>query len=186
MRRETLSEGFGKRGEAVFGLVATVMRFTPEAEVQIRALCTSGAARADILAVMRAPGNVVGFQKLNVLLGSANNHTQDAYAALAMVELSLANVKEAFPWVHGLIGQSDNAGNFHCNLFAVGVWHVARHQGMLLLRLCHNTPGHGKNVVDHLFGSVKGSVMSKVNAGVDVESALHFVCTGAHGAHSNQ
>jgi hypothetical protein len=179
--REKQSDGYGKSGDSVHGTVVIVPRYADDVEEKLQQLCSRNAPQDAIDAVLEGH-DCVGFHKLSIVLAAEDCHTQDACSSLGMFEQSLEIVKEKFPWVRFVHLQADNASTYHSSLFIVGAWYVADNQGFQLLRFWNNTPGHGKDLVDHLFGALKGHAKRWIAAGADAPSSKHLIVLGSLGA----
>ena len=180
-RREKQSDGYGKSGDSVHGAVVVVPRYTDEVEATLSQMCRDHAPRDDIDAVL-SEEECLGFHKLSIVLAADDLHLQNGYTALAAFEQSLIVLREKFPWVRNLHLQADNGSTYHCSLFVLGAWHIADHHDFALLRYWNNTPGHGKDLVDHLFGALKGHVKRWVAAGADAPTGKHLIVLGSRGA----
>lgn len=178
--REALSSGYGKTGDSVHGTVCILQRYRPEVEQQLRALCKDG-HKAAVEAELR-DAEVIGFHKKVIILCAKEDHQQDACAALGMLEQSLLILKEDFPWAIYVHLQADNASTYHSTLFVIGAWYVALASCYMLLRLWYNTPGHGKDQVDHSFGALKGTGNRWILAGANIPSGVHLAAICAMGA----
>ena len=124
----------------------------------------------------------MGFQRFNVMVAAADYHTQDASTALSMLDLAIAELKKQFPWLRNMLLQTDGGPAFHSSLFVIGAAYVAHSHGWRLLAFWHNAPGHGKDLVDQLFGECKRAVRRMIAMGLDAPTGLHFVLTAASGA----
>ena len=61
----------------------------------------------------------------------------------------------------------------------------AKAQGLQLLRYWNNTPGHGKDLVDHVFAALKGHAKRWMAAGADAPSGVHLMILGSKGMRPN-
>ena len=163
-------------------------RYKPEHEEQLRQVSADASLapherKQRLQELMDDKEQWLGFQRYNVFIAAAEYHVQDAGTALSMLDLAIAQFKLKFPWLLNMLLQTDGGLAFHSSLFVIGAAYVAHHHGWRLLAFWHNSPGHGKDLVDRLFErKCKRAVRRMIAMGIDVPTGLHFVLTAASGA----
>lgn len=178
------SSAYGKTGHSVHGSYCLVRRFKPNVEATLHQLYSdlpasdAAAAAAPLLADR---DNWDGFSRYSFVLAARESQTQTGYTALCMLEVTVQRLGRACPWATSLLVHADNGSTYHCSTFVLGVPHIAERHGMTARRLWFCTPGHGKDWVDHTFGTVKGTVKAKLAAGLDVPTGVHFVAVANAG-----
>jgi hypothetical protein len=113
-RSEVQKDGYRRTGHSVYGMLFVVCSFKPKLEAHIRSMYEQevDAAYEAIVKLADVEGNFVGYHKLGVVLAAENSHTQDSYAALAMLGVALSVVWKQVCWFRKLLLQCDGAPNF--------------------------------------------------------------------------
>eukprot|EP00854_Cymbomonas_tetramitiformis_P025385 gene25385-30996_t len=169
----TTSDAFGQAGESVHGATVYV-RVLPEEVKQVIA----SREVEDVGKYLRElPVDTAGdIHRWYVLLGSSNDHKQDAWHALSVTEATLTIVKELEPQVESVRLRFDNATCYHGTMFWLLVSIMEEATGIKVTEVGMNEAGEGKDETDSSFNTAKAYVRRLVNVGrIDARTAVEFI-----------
>jgi len=83
---------------------------------------------------------------------AADDSSQSAYHMGCNMEVSYTQLKEAFPWLSGVIPFSDQCGDYHSTASTIFNHEIGRLTGIHVVRAEHSEVGEGKGEVDMKFG----------------------------------
>ncbi len=97
--------------------------------------------------------------------------TQDSAAVLAIFDDILQQLKSIAPYVTSLYLKQDNAGCYHSAATILGIYQVASHNDMNLVRIDFSDPQGGKGACDRKAATIKNHMKKYLNSGYDIDNA---------------
>ena len=91
------------------------------------------------------------FLQVNCFVAT-DDSSQSAYHMGCVMEISYKELKDAFPWLEGVIPYSDQCGDYHSTGATVFNHAIGRLTGIHVVRSEHSEVGEGKGEVDMKFG----------------------------------
>ncbi|KAK3245434.1 hypothetical protein CYMTET_44994 [Cymbomonas tetramitiformis] len=169
----TTSDAFGQAGESVHG--ATV--YVHALPQSVKETIASGELEDPHSYIRELKVDSSGdINRWYVLLGSINDHKQDQWHALSVLEATLKIVKEIEPQVDEARLRFDNAPCYHGTLFWLMVSIMEKATGIQVTEVGMNEPGEGKDETDSSFNTAKAYVRRLVNQGkLDAKTAVDFI-----------